>query len=99
MAIIETMPEAAATGMVARIYADDDGDSQSLRDCGFSDVEIVDVALAAAARNFFSRALQALAVDADVPPDLSEEVRNALLAWPTTEVPLPLDSCHLIPAE
>lgn len=57
-----------------------DGDSQSLRDAGFSDTEIVDVALAAAARNYFSKALQALAVDVDVPPDLSQELQDALLA-------------------
>lgn len=65
----------------------DDADSQSLRHAGFSDAEIVDVALAAAARNFFSSALQALAVDVDVPPDLSGELRGALLAWPTAKLP------------
>lgn len=65
----------------------DDGDARSLRDAGFSDREIVDVTLAAAARNFFSRALQALAVDVDVPPGLSEELRGALLAWPAAELP------------
>lgn len=64
----------------------DDGDSQSLRDAGCSDVDIVDVTLAAAARNFFSRALQALAVDVDVPPGLSGELRSALLAWPEAEL-------------
>ncbi|WP_113718475.1 carboxymuconolactone decarboxylase family protein [Arthrobacter dokdonensis] len=58
----------------------DDGDSQSLRDAGFSDREIVDIALAAAARNYFSRALQALAVDVDVPPGLGRELQDALLA-------------------
>lgn len=56
------------------------GDSQSLRDAGFSDREIVDIALAAAARNYFSKALQALAVDVDIPPGLSQELQNALLA-------------------
>lgn len=58
----------------------DDGDSQSLRDAGFGDREIVDIALAAAARNYFSRALQALAVDVDVPPGLGRELQDALLA-------------------
>lgn len=58
----------------------DDGDSQSLRDAGFSDREIVDIALAAAARNYFSRALHALAVDVDVPPGLGPELQDALLA-------------------
>jgi len=54
-------------------------DSQRLRALGFSDREIVDIALAAAARNYFSRALQALAVDVDVPADLSQPLREALL--------------------
>jgi uncharacterized peroxidase-related enzyme len=60
-----------------------DGDSQSLRDNGFSDKEIVDIALAAAARNYFSKALQALAVDVDVPPGLSQELQDVLLARPS----------------
>ncbi|ALV44925.1 carboxymuconolactone decarboxylase [Arthrobacter alpinus] len=49
----------------------DDADSVPLRRAGFSDTEIVDVTLAAAARNYFSKALQALAVEVDVPPGLS----------------------------
>src|SRR6188472_1357381 len=36
-----------------------DRDSQSLRDNGFSDRQIVDIALAAAVRSYFSRAVQA----------------------------------------
>lgn len=55
-----------------------DADSQHLRDLGFDDREIVDIALAASARNYYSRALQALAVDVDVPPDLDPEIRAAL---------------------
>ena len=55
-----------------------DADSQRLRDLGFDDREIVDIALAAAARNFYSRALHALAVEVDVPPDLPAELREAL---------------------
>jgi uncharacterized peroxidase-related enzyme len=55
-----------------------DADSQRLRDLGFQDREIVDIALAAAARNYFSRALHALAADVDVPPDLSPRLREAL---------------------
>jgi hypothetical protein len=39
----------------------------------------VDITLAAAARNYLSRILQALAVDVDVPPQLSDEMRGALL--------------------
>lgn len=63
-----------------------DADSQTLRDAGFTDREIVDIALAAAARNYLSRILQALAVDVDVPPQLSEAMRTALLK------PLELDN-------
>lgn len=36
-----------------------DNDAQQLRDFGFSDREIADITLAAAARNFFSRSLLA----------------------------------------
>jgi uncharacterized peroxidase-related enzyme len=57
-----------------------DADAQRLRDAGFSDDEIVDIAIAAAARNFYSRALHALGVPVDVPPDLSPELRDALLS-------------------
>lgn len=56
-----------------------EADSIRLREFGFSDREILDIALAAAARNYFSRTLQALAVPADHPPGLSEELQDALL--------------------
>lgn len=56
----------------------DDADSLSLRRAGFSDTEIVDVTLAAAARNYFSKALQALAVEADVPPGLGSAILSAV---------------------
>ena len=56
-----------------------EADSRHLRDLGFSDREIVDITLAAAARNYLSRILQALAVDIDVPPLLSDDMRDALL--------------------
>jgi len=49
------------------------------RDLGFTDREIVDIALAAAARNYYSRAIQALAVDVEVPPQLSPQLRDALV--------------------
>ena len=67
-----------------------DADSQKLRDAGFSDREIIDIALAAAARNYLSRILQSLAVDVDMPPRLSGAMRAALLepldtATPATE--------------
>jgi len=56
-----------------------DADSQRLRDLGYSDREIVDIALAAAARNYFSRAIQALGVAVDVPPGLPDTLREALV--------------------
>jgi uncharacterized peroxidase-related enzyme len=55
-----------------------DADSLRLRDAGFTDREIVDIALAASLRNYFSRALHALAVDVDVPPGLSPRLTEAL---------------------
>jgi uncharacterized peroxidase-related enzyme len=57
-----------------------EADSLRLREVGFTDREIVDITLAAAARNYFSRAIQALAVDVDVPPSLSDSLQAALLA-------------------
>ncbi|MFF1251836.1 carboxymuconolactone decarboxylase family protein [Pseudarthrobacter sp. NPDC058329] len=57
-----------------------DGDAQRLREVGFSDREIADITMAAAARNFFSRALLALNVELDVPEGMSDELQQALLA-------------------
>ena len=57
-----------------------DADTLRLRELGFTDREIVDITLAAAARNYFSRAIQALGVAVDVPPGLSDRLRGALLA-------------------
>ena len=57
-----------------------DADSQALRDQGFSDRQIVDIALAAGARNYFSRALQALAVPVEDVPGLSPALTAALLS-------------------
>ena len=57
-----------------------DADSRELRDHGFTDREIVDIALAAAARNYFSRAIQALGVEVDVPSTLPAALREALTA-------------------
>lgn len=75
--------EMVMMGLAFRLSADastmNNDDSQSLRDAGFSDAEIVDVALTAAARNYFSKTLQVLAVDVDVPPGLSQELQDALL--------------------
>lgn len=58
-------------------------DAAVLREHGFSDREIVDIALAAAARNFYSRSLHALGVEVDVPPALSPRLKDALLAGMT----------------
>jgi uncharacterized peroxidase-related enzyme len=55
-----------------------DADTQRLRDAGFTDRQIVDIALAAGARNYFSRVLQALAVPVDDVPGLSPAVATAL---------------------
>ena len=56
-----------------------DADSERLREAGFDDREIVDIALAAAARNFYSRAIQSLAIEQD-PVELDDELTAALLA-------------------
>lgn len=55
-----------------------DDDARSLRDAGFSDRQIVDITLAAAARNYFSRALLALAVPVDEVPGLAPSIAAAL---------------------
>jgi len=57
-----------------------DADSRRLREVGFSDREIVDITLAAAARNYYSRAVQALAIEVDETPGISDELRDALVA-------------------
>ena len=57
-----------------------DSDSQSLRDNGFTDRQIVDIALAAGIRNHFSRTLQALAVPVEEVPGLSADLAAALLS-------------------
>ena len=57
-----------------------DADTLRLRDAGFDDRQIVDITLAAAARNYFSRALLALAVPVDDVPGLSDAVADALKA-------------------
>ena len=57
-----------------------DADTERLREVGFTDRQIVDITLAAAARNFFSRALLALAVPVDDVAGLSPAVTDALLS-------------------
>ena len=57
-----------------------DADLQRLRDLGLSDVEIMDVVLAAAARCFFSKTLDALCVQADAKfQDPEPELRAAFV--------------------
>ena len=58
----------------------DDADLQRLRDLGLSETEIMDVVLAAAARCFFSKTLDALGVRADASyHELAPELREALV--------------------
>ncbi|REJ07670.1 carboxymuconolactone decarboxylase family protein [Microbacterium bovistercoris] len=57
-----------------------DADTQALRDAGFIDRQIVDITLVAAARNYFSRALLALAVPIDEVPGLDPAIAAALRA-------------------
>lgn len=75
--------EVAIMDFAARVSRDScemtDADARRLRELGLTDREIVDVALAAALRNYYSRALHALAIDPDVPPTLPEHLRAALV--------------------
>jgi uncharacterized peroxidase-related enzyme len=57
-----------------------DADTERLREVGFTDRQIVDITLAAAVRNYFSRALQALAVPVDDVPGLTPSLVAALRA-------------------
>jgi hypothetical protein len=57
-----------------------DDDGRRLREAGFTDRQIVDITLAAAARNYLSRALQALAVPVEDLPGLSPALAAALLS-------------------
>jgi uncharacterized peroxidase-related enzyme len=54
-------------------------DGLRLRAVGFTDREIVDIALTAAARNYYSRTIQALGVAVDVPDGLDAPLTEALL--------------------
>jgi alkylhydroperoxidase family enzyme len=57
-----------------------DAELQRLRDVGLSESEIMDVALAAAARCFFSKTLDAIGVHADAKyQELEPELREALV--------------------
>lgn len=57
-----------------------DGDLQRLRNFGLSDTDVMDVVLAAAARCFFSKTLDALCVEPDASyRDIEPELREALV--------------------
>lgn len=77
-----TPAEQVVVGYAAQLSNDPasmtDADTQALRDVGYSDRQIVDITLAAAARNFFSRALLALAVPVDEVPGLNPTIAAAL---------------------
>ena len=55
-----------------------DGDAVVLREHGFTDAEIVDITLAAAARNYYSRAIAALGAEVEELPGLSPRLAAAL---------------------
>lgn len=77
-----TEQEQAVIRFATRLSSDPgamtDADAQELRDRGFSDRQIVDITLAAAARNYFSRALLALAVPVEDVPGLDPALTAAL---------------------
>jgi len=71
---------AFAEKLVADATSIDESDVERLRAAGLSDTEVLDVALAAAARCFFSKTLDALGVQPDAEYDTSvePELREAL---------------------
>jgi alkylhydroperoxidase family enzyme len=76
--------DVAVMDLAERVVADatsiGDADLQPLRDLGLTQTEIMDVVLAAAARCFFSKALDALGVLPDAGyRDLKAELREALV--------------------
>ena len=77
-----TPAEQVVVDYAARLTTDPssmtDDDARSLRNAGYSDRQIVDITLAAAARNYFSRALLALAVPVDEVPGLDPSIAAAL---------------------
>lgn len=84
--------ERAVVDYAARMSTDPasmtDDDGRALRDAGYSDRQIVDITLAAAARNYFSRALLALAVPVDEVPGLDPAIAAALTR-PASDPPRP----------
>ncbi|UWF78097.1 MULTISPECIES: carboxymuconolactone decarboxylase family protein [Microbacterium] len=79
-----TPAEQAVIRYAARLSGDPatmtDADTEELRAHGFDDRQIVDITLAAAARNYFSRALLALTVPTDDVPGLDPALASALQA-------------------
>jgi uncharacterized peroxidase-related enzyme len=76
--------DVAVMDLAERVVADatsiGDADLQRLRDLGLSDVEIMDVVLAASARCFFSKSLDALGVLPDAEfNELDPALRDALV--------------------
>jgi alkylhydroperoxidase family enzyme len=76
--------DVAVMDLADRVVADatsiDDADLQRLRDLGLADAEIMDVVLAASARCFFSKALDALGVLPDATfNELDPDLREALV--------------------
>jgi alkylhydroperoxidase family enzyme len=74
----------AVMDLAERVVVDatsiDEADLQRLRDLGLDDAEIMDVVLAAAARCFFSKTLDALCVQADARfQELAPELREVLV--------------------
>ncbi|WP_149084816.1 MULTISPECIES: carboxymuconolactone decarboxylase family protein [Microbacterium] len=86
-----TEPEQAVIRFATRLSTDPgsmtDADAQELRDAGFTDRQIVDITLAAAARNYFSRALLALAVPVEDVPGLTPGLTAALARVVATPPP------------
>lgn len=82
-----TPAEQVVVGYAARLSTDPasmtDDDTLSLREAGYSDRQIVDITLAASARNYFSRALLALAVPVDAVPGLDPMIAAALTRPPS----------------
>lgn len=75
----ETAAMAYAEKLSTDAAAMTDADSAALRAHGYTDRQIVDITLAAAARNLFSRSLQALAVPVDDVPGLPARTAAALV--------------------
>jgi alkylhydroperoxidase family enzyme len=57
------------------------GDVEQLKQHGFTDAEIFDIAATAAARAFWTKVIESLGVEADAPfREMNSELRNALTA-------------------